>query len=271
MNGEQERWHVRIAPGEVKLLTLEQIDDLFRLDMIDEDTLLRQDGALEWLPLRVVAGLDEDDAAAEQAPVARSSAPPPPSARSAPPPPVRSVPPPPSVRGAPPPPSVRSAPPPPVRSAPPPTPSARSAPPPPPAPLPPPSERAPFAPSPSFVPPPTVSAGAPSVAPPPPPPSFAPPVPSFAPPAARGATPVSFTPAPRLARASRAEVTLIGVASLLGLLVVLQRNGVLATLFASAGQAAAYERLESMLGGPGFGTPRAVDALVAKNPTSRGP
>jgi hypothetical protein len=44
MSSEEDRWHVRFAPGEVKLLTLEQIDDLFRLDMIDADTLLRQDG-----------------------------------------------------------------------------------------------------------------------------------------------------------------------------------------------------------------------------------
>jgi hypothetical protein len=64
---------------------------------------------------------------------------------------------------------------------------------------------------------------------------------------------------------------LIGLAALLGLLVVLQRNGALAALFASAGQAAAYERLESTLGGPGFGTPRAVDALVRKAPANRVP
>jgi hypothetical protein len=224
MTDEEQRWHVRIAPGEVKVLTLEQVDDLFRLDMIDEDTLLRQDGTEQWLPLRVVAGLDEDEAPA-------------PSAAPAPPPP-----------------------PPPVRSAPPP--------PPPPIPPPSPSERAPFAPSPSFIPPAPVSR-----APTPPPPSLAPavatslpsaPSPSVAPPAL-ATFPVAVAAPIAAQRPSRAEPALIGLAVLLGLLVTLYRNGALATLFASAGQSAAYGSLESSLGGPGFGTPRAVDALVAKS------
>jgi hypothetical protein len=260
MSSEEDRWHVRFAPGEVKLLTLEQIDDLFRLDMIDEDTLLRQDGTEQWLPLRVVAGLDEEEAA--PAPVARSA------------------PPPPSSRSAPPPPSSRSAPPPPVRSAPPPPPApppVRSAPPPPPAPLPAPaSERAPFSPSPSFIPPAPVARSAPpspsyTPAPPsyrPPPPSV--PAPSFAPPAISLAAPVSIAPPLSPPRASRAEPLLIALVAVLGLLVTLHRNGVLASLFASAGQATAYERLEAALGGPGFGTPRALDALVAKTPALTG-
>jgi hypothetical protein len=230
MAAEDERWHVRIAPDEVKLLTLEQVDDLFRLDMIDENTLLRQEGSSEWLPLRVVAGLDEDEPAS-----------------------IAAVP---------------------------------SAPPPPPPPLPAPSERAPFVHSPSFAPPP-VSARVPNALPKPPSPSFTPP-PSVAPPAPRVAPPapsvappprsfappaLSFTP-PQVAlaqptRASRGEVWLIGLAALLGLLVTLQRNGALAALLASAGQAAGYAKLEASLGGPGFGTVRAVDALVAKTPADQ--
>jgi hypothetical protein len=226
MSTEEERWHVRIAPGEIKVLSLEQIDDLFRLDMIDGDTLLRQDGTEQWLPLRVVAGLDDEEAA------------------------------PPAV--------VRSAPPPPVRSAPPPSPVVRSAPPPPPAPLPPPSAPAPFAPSPSFVPPP-VSARPPSFAPPASPAVPEVPAPSFAPPA-HVAAPASFASPLRPPRASRAESLVIGLVAVLGVLVALHRNGVLAALFASAGQAAAYDGLETGLGGPGFGTPRAVEALVARTP-----
>jgi len=58
---------------------------------------------------------------------------------------------------------------------------------------------------------------------------------------------------------------LIGLAVLLGLLVTLHRNGALHALSASAG-----EGLEQALGGPGFGTPRAVDALVAKTPKVAG-
>lgn len=57
---------------------------------------------------------------------------------------------------------------------------------------------------------------------------------------------------------------MIGVAALLGLLVILQRNGALAALFTSLGQQAAYMRVESSLGGPDLGTPRGVEALVNK-------
>jgi hypothetical protein len=217
-----------MAPGEVKVLTLEQVDDLFRLEMIDGDTLLRQDGTEEWLPLRVVAGLDDE----------------------APAPPVRSAPPPPP---APLPPPVQSAPPP--------------------AALPPADAAAPFTHSPSFTPPPPStfarsvppSAPAPSFTPPPPSvpaPSFTPP--SLAPPVIASLAPLPFTPPASPTRASRMESVLIGLAALLGLVVALQRNGTLATLFASAGQGAAYTRLEASLGGPGFGTPRAVDALVSQ-------
>jgi hypothetical protein len=67
-------------------------------------------------------------------------------------------------------------------------------------------------------------------------------------------------------RGSRAETLLIGLAASLGLLIALHRNGAVAALFTSTGQAAAYNGLEATLGGPGFGTPRAVDALVAKTP-----
>ena len=78
--------------------------------------------------------------------------------------------------------------------------------------------------------------------------------------------PLSFASPALPQRASRAEALLIGLVALLGLLVTLHRNGTLAALFASAGQSSAYASLESALGGPGFGTPRAVDALVSKKP-----
>ena len=35
---DDDRWYVMMAPGEVKILTLEQLDDLFRLEIIDENT-----------------------------------------------------------------------------------------------------------------------------------------------------------------------------------------------------------------------------------------
>ena len=76
--------------------------------------------------------------------------------------------------------------------------------------------------------------------------------------------PLPFTPAPPPPRPSRVESLLIGLAALLGLMLALQRNGALAALCASAGQGAACVNLEASLGGPGFGTPRAVDALVGQ-------
>jgi hypothetical protein len=213
---EQERFHVRMAPGEVKLLTLDQIDDLFRLEVIDPDTLIRQEGTEQWLPLRVVAGLDEDEGgAAESASPVRSLPPPPP------------APLPPPVRGSLPPAS---------------------------------STAAPFSHSPSFAPPPVASAPPPSFVSPhvagAPPSSFAP---SFAPVVA---PPVLAPPAPP-SKASRVELLLLGLAVLMGALVALQRNGVLAALSVSAGRGTSYLALEASLGGPGFGTPRAVDALVS--------
>ena len=72
-------------------------------------------------------------------------------------------------------------------------------------------------------------------------------------------------PAP-LARGSRMESVLLGVVALLGLLVTLQRNGVVHALLASAGAQSTYASLEAALGGPGFGTPRAVEALVKNTP-----
>src|SRR6185295_1056744 len=112
---DDELWHVRMSPQEVKELTLEQLDDLFRLDIIEADTLIWQPGMTEWLPLSVVAGLGDDDGEAVSIPV---SAPPPALARThtswppKPVPPSRSAPPPLSQRPAPAPPSARPAPPP---------------------------------------------------------------------------------------------------------------------------------------------------------------
>ncbi len=301
MSDDEERWHVRIAPGEIKVLTLEQIDDLFRLEMIDENTLLRQHGSEEWLPLRVVAGLDEEEAPAPPPRVLTQPGPPPqPPPRSQPPPaPTRSQSPPPVVRSqppTPPPPVVRSRPP--APPTPPPPPVVRSQPPTPPPPIvssQPPSSQAPTVRRPATEPPPLVMrsqppplAGRGQTAPPPPPAPLPPPPqvepfstsPSFAPPPVGSLPPRIVVPAvagpmvvptvaPALVRAqparrSRAELLLIGLAAAFGLLVVLHRNGVVAQLFASAGQSAAYEGFEAALGGPGFGTPRAVEAQVKK-------
>ena len=297
-------WRVRIAPGEEKTLTLEQVDDLFRLEMIDEDTLLWQEGMDEWLPLKVIAGLDE-----EEAEPSTLQAPPPPAPRPPPSAPVPSPPaqlaPPPSVLPRPPspPPPPAPLPPPPQSTHPPvtarahrdtlmpgwtaapadqrstseapPPPSARRAPTPPPPPV----HSAPPPPVVQSAPPPLASwSGAPAAgqsAPPAlpsapplgsaPPPLSNPPPPSLDPPTFQNLAPVAVPPFGAPARGSRAESVLIGLAVLLGLLVTLHRNGALHALSASAGAG-----VEQALGGPGFGTPRAVEVLVAKTPKVAG-
>ena len=65
------------------------------------------------------------------------------------------------------------------------------------------------------------------------------------------------------------ESVLIGLAALLGLVVTLHRNGIVHTMLASAGAQSTYTSLETALGGPGFGTPGAVEALVKKTPQQK--
>ncbi len=81
---DADKWHVALAPDEVKIVSLEQLDDLFRLSIVDAETKVWQDGMTEWQPLRVIAGMDEDTA---EPPEPKRSHPRPPSPRSAPPPP----------------------------------------------------------------------------------------------------------------------------------------------------------------------------------------
>jgi len=35
---DDEKWHVALAPDEVKIVSLEQLDDLFRLSIVDAET-----------------------------------------------------------------------------------------------------------------------------------------------------------------------------------------------------------------------------------------
>ncbi len=53
----EELWYATLAPGEVKQLTLEQLDDYYRFDLINERTLLWKAGMTQWLPLETVAGI----------------------------------------------------------------------------------------------------------------------------------------------------------------------------------------------------------------------
>jgi len=149
-NEDDDLWHVKVASDDVKLMTLEQLDDAYRLSIIDGETSVWKRGMREWRPLSVVAGLEEDadvgDAAPKPAAVrsglqekpsawslagAMPTQPPPrPSApprstssvparampAAAPPPPVRSYPPPPRLNITHPPPAPASRPAPPYSS-----------------------------------------------------------------------------------------------------------------------------------------------------------
>ncbi len=55
-------YYVMLAPGEVKTMSLEQLDDSYRLDVIALDTLVWQDGYTEWVPLGVLLGADDEPA-----------------------------------------------------------------------------------------------------------------------------------------------------------------------------------------------------------------
>lgn len=201
---DDDKWHVALAPGEVKVVSLEQLDDLFRLSIVDAETKVWQDGMSEWQPLRVIAGLDEK-------PEPKRTHPRPPSPRSSPPPaPRRSVPSPPR-----------------------------------------PPSRAPVAEA-SFYPP----TAAPT--------SFYPqaatvaPIRTVAPLGSVRPLVVSHAPRP-LRRGGGFGRFLIGLAAIAGVSITLYRNGIVRDAAASIRQEALYARLETALGGPSFGTLRAVE------------
>ncbi|WP_437735092.1 DUF4339 domain-containing protein [Sorangium sp. So ce1335] len=61
-------WHVAIAPDDIKVLTLDKLDDLFRLDLIDESTKIWRPGMATWQPLGIVAGLEPETPEPPRAP-----------------------------------------------------------------------------------------------------------------------------------------------------------------------------------------------------------
>lgn len=60
----EESWFVAFGPNDVRTLSLEQLDDAYRLDVINEETLVCSTTMNNWVPLGVVVGSD----AAEQQP-----------------------------------------------------------------------------------------------------------------------------------------------------------------------------------------------------------
>ncbi len=47
----EQQFHVEVAPGDVKCLTLEQLDDLYRLDVVDESAMVWQEAGGTWQTL----------------------------------------------------------------------------------------------------------------------------------------------------------------------------------------------------------------------------
>lgn len=80
----EDTWYVQIAPGQVKSVTLEQLDDYYRYDVINEQTLLWKSGMSQWLPLATVAGIAPVATAPARAASVVSIAAAPPAARAVP-------------------------------------------------------------------------------------------------------------------------------------------------------------------------------------------
>jgi GYF domain 2 len=188
---EDDKWHVALAPGEVKVVSLEQLDDLFRLSIVDAETKVWQNGMSEWQPLRVIADLDD-------VPVAE---------------PKRTYPKPPSPRSAPPPPRPQS-----------------------------------LAPAPAFAEPFGLAATQPA---------FVTPIAIQPIASVRPLTVSTRAPAPR--RGGDFGRLLIALSLVAGVGVSLYRNGVLHDVAQSTHRESLFARLESALGGPSFGTLRAVE------------
>ncbi len=59
-------WHVQMASGDVLAMTLDELDEAFQDDRIDESTMVLQGGSLKWAPLGEVLGGDDAEAPATE-------------------------------------------------------------------------------------------------------------------------------------------------------------------------------------------------------------
>jgi hypothetical protein len=55
-------WQVALAPDDVKVVSLDRLDDLYRLGIIDESTRIRGPGMTDWQPLGLAAGIGSEPA-----------------------------------------------------------------------------------------------------------------------------------------------------------------------------------------------------------------
>ncbi len=222
----EDMWHVQMEPGDVKVVTLEQMDDMFRLELIEGSTLVWQEGMPRALPLSVVAGIDEGEEEEEEImeiePEPLDSAP------------ILNVAPVPSY----------SAPPPPPPS----VPAKASAP----------------APAYSTITPPPASAAAVSQVPTAPPAPALPSPDFYSPQSLRPITMSGAPHAPTGTGTGGRVVMALAVAA--GLILTLYRNDILSDAAKSAGSEGVYSKVESAFGQPGFGTTRSVQQLAALIP-----
>ena len=70
---DNEIWHVLIASDDMKRMNVEQLDDAFRLSLVDASTMVWKAGMKTWQSLGAVAGIDD-----EPETIVRPLAPPPP-------------------------------------------------------------------------------------------------------------------------------------------------------------------------------------------------
>lgn len=59
---DDDLWEVALPSGEVKRMSLDQLDRAFQVGLIHSNTLIREGGTTEWQTLGAVAGLDEEPA-----------------------------------------------------------------------------------------------------------------------------------------------------------------------------------------------------------------
>lgn len=75
---QEGQWEVALENGDIKRMTVDQLDDAFRLGIVRGSTMVREVGDPEWLPLEVAAGLTDEEqpnATADEAVAAPDPAP----------------------------------------------------------------------------------------------------------------------------------------------------------------------------------------------------
>ncbi|HEY5957256.1 MAG TPA: GYF domain-containing protein, partial [Polyangiaceae bacterium] len=62
-SADDERWHVQVAAGDVRVVTLDKLDDLYRYDVVDENAFVWQPGMSNWIKLGTLLEAAEETAA----------------------------------------------------------------------------------------------------------------------------------------------------------------------------------------------------------------